>query len=73
LRVDGRVKAVGGDGLEVWQLERLVDDAHEPPNFNALAVTPQRARSDGPGRNRVARTSTPTNPTHRTQQNHPSS
>jgi len=44
LLVDGRVKAMGGDGLENWQLERLIDDAHEAPMFNALALTPQRGR-----------------------------
>lgn len=44
LLVDGRVKAVGGDGLENWQLERLIDDAHEAPMFNALALTTQRGR-----------------------------
>lgn len=59
LRVDGRVKALGGDGLAVWQLERLVDDAHEPPAFTALPLTPQRARCRF-----LARTPTPPlNPT----------
>ena len=30
----------------MWQLERLMEDTHEPPAFNALAMTLERARFD---------------------------
>jgi len=46
LKADGLVKDVGVDGLTVWQLERIIDDAHESPAFNALSMSPQHARYD---------------------------
>jgi|MDSY01.1.fsa_nt_gb diketogulonate reductase-like aldo/keto reductase len=44
LRNDGFVKAIGGDELQPWHIERVVDDTHENPAFNMLAVSPRHAR-----------------------------
>jgi hypothetical protein len=46
LVADGVVKAIGVDGLTVWQLERIIDDAHDSPAFNCLSMSPQHARFD---------------------------
>ena len=44
LKNDGFVKAVGGDNLQPWHIERIVDETHENPAFNMLPVSPRHAR-----------------------------
>ena len=40
------MRALGGFALENWQLERLIDDAHEPPAFNCFGVSVNHAMFD---------------------------